>query len=67
MISVVLHPSHKLDYFKSAGWDDEWRETAVKIVRTEFERTYARYQEEVDKLDEGFMVRCITCSLHLVC
>jgi hypothetical protein len=37
---VVLHPRHKLDYFKTAGWDDEWIETARNIVREEFERTY---------------------------
>jgi hypothetical protein len=36
----VLHPHHKLDYFKSAKWDDEWIETAKQIVRDEFERTY---------------------------
>ena len=37
----VLHPSHKLDYFRSAGWEDEWVETTKGIVHTEFERTYA--------------------------
>jgi len=67
MRTVVLHPSHKLEYFKSAGWDDEWREMAVKIIRTEFEQTYARYQEdsEVGNSKEGFMVCCNRCSLHL--
>jgi hypothetical protein len=37
---VVLHPHHKLDYFKTAGWDDEWIETARNIVCEEFERSY---------------------------
>ena len=37
----VLHPSHKLDYFRSAGWEDKWIKTAKDIVRTEFERGYA--------------------------
>jgi hypothetical protein len=36
----VLHPRHKLGYFRSAKWDDEWIETAKQIVRDEFERTY---------------------------
>ena len=39
-ILEVLHPRHKLDYFKSAKWDDEWFKTAKQIVRDEFERTY---------------------------
>ncbi|KAG2740021.1 hypothetical protein P692DRAFT_201661585, partial [Suillus brevipes Sb2] len=27
-IAMVLHPHHKLSYFKSAGWEEEWVETA---------------------------------------
>jgi len=38
---LVLHPRHKLHYFKSAGWQPEWIETARSIVRDEFDRTYA--------------------------
>jgi hypothetical protein len=34
---LVLHPRHKLHYFKSAGWEDEWIETARSIVREEFD------------------------------
>lgn len=37
---VVLHPRHKLDYFKAAKWDKEWIDTARQIVREEYERTY---------------------------
>jgi len=37
---LVLHPSHKLEYFKTAGWDEEWCTTAEEIVHTEFERAY---------------------------
>jgi hypothetical protein len=36
----VLHPSHKLSYFKTASWDDEWITAAEEIVREEFERAY---------------------------
>ena len=57
---IVLHPSHKLEYFKSAGWSEEWRETAVEIVRNEFERSYAHYQVEND--DENIPV-CRTFPL----
>ncbi|TDL16425.1 hypothetical protein BD410DRAFT_705554, partial [Rickenella mellea] len=27
-IAMVLHPRHKLNYFKSAGWEDGWIEAA---------------------------------------
>ena len=37
----MLHPQHKLQYFKDAGWSDEWIEGAEEIVRTEFTRKYA--------------------------
>jgi hypothetical protein len=37
----VLHPRHKLQYFKKAGWEDSWIETACTIVCDEFDRTYA--------------------------
>jgi hypothetical protein len=37
----VLHPRHKLDYFKGAGWEADWITTAQKIVRDEFEGSYA--------------------------
>jgi hypothetical protein len=50
IVFVVLHPSHKLAYFTQAGWDDEWRATAEKIVRAEFERAYADL-EVVDSQD----------------
>ena len=37
----VLHPRHKLQYFKKAGWEDAWIKTAWSIVRNEFNQTYA--------------------------
>jgi hypothetical protein len=38
---LVLHPRHKLHYFKTAGWEKTWIEAAKTIVREEFDRTYA--------------------------
>ena len=38
---LVLHPRHKLHYFKTAGWEKTWIETAKTIVREEFDQTYA--------------------------
>jgi hypothetical protein len=43
----VLHPRHKLAYFKSAGWEDDWIETAEKLVRDRFESDYS----EIKTLD----------------
>ncbi|KAG0701873.1 hypothetical protein DFH29DRAFT_760631, partial [Suillus ampliporus] len=39
-IAMVLHPHHKLSYFKSAGWEDDWISTAEALVHDEFERSY---------------------------
>ncbi|KAG1831814.1 hypothetical protein EV424DRAFT_1268979, partial [Suillus variegatus] len=39
-IAMVLHPRHKLSYFKTARWQEEWIETAEVLVRTEFNRSY---------------------------
>jgi hypothetical protein len=38
---LVLHPRHKLHYFKTAGWEPEWIKAVQDIVREEFDRTYA--------------------------
>lgn len=37
---TVLHPRHKLSYFKAARWEDDWIQTAESLVRDEFERSY---------------------------
>lgn len=50
--SSVLHPRHKLEYFKSAGWEDEWIITAKAIVRTEYERCYEADETEDVSTDE---------------
>ncbi|KAG1791478.1 hypothetical protein EV424DRAFT_1265938, partial [Suillus variegatus] len=39
-ISMVLHPQHKLLYFKAADWEDNWIQTAEQLVREEFECSY---------------------------
>ena len=40
---LVLHPRHKLRYFKNAEWQEEWIETAEEIVRTEFDLSYGSW------------------------
>ena len=37
---LVLHPRHKLQYFKNAGWQDEWIERAEEIVCMVFDLLY---------------------------
>ena len=47
-VILVLHPRHKMKYFKSAGWEEDWIQTARKIIRSEFDRTYAFMDIEVE-------------------
>jgi len=37
----VLHPCHKLWYFKVASWDEEWVNTAKDLVHKQFELQYS--------------------------
>jgi hypothetical protein len=37
---LVLHPRHKLSYFKAAKWESEWIQAAEAIVHSEYERSY---------------------------
>ncbi|KAG2107649.1 uncharacterized protein F5147DRAFT_557103, partial [Suillus discolor] len=39
-IAMVLHPRHKLSYFKVAYWEDQWIQTAQSLVRHEFQHSY---------------------------
>ena len=61
---LVLHPRHKLDYFKKAGWKDEWITAARQIVRDEFERSYA---EPLADADEVELMVCIVFLFDMVC
>ena len=45
---TVLHPRHKLHYFKKAGWEEAWIETSRDIVRAEFDQTYAFMDVDVE-------------------
>lgn len=53
---LVLHPRHKLVYFKSTKWEQNWIDTAEALVREEFERSYADLDaegEDEHEEDEG--------------
>src|SRR6267154_761119 len=47
-IHSVLHPCHKLTYFKHAKWEDDWIETAEALVRSEFARSYDAVSMDAD-------------------
>lgn len=51
----MLHPRHKLHYFKEAGWDAEWIKTAEGMLRTKYMRSYAPQagddDEDIEMLD----------------
>ncbi|KAG2738578.1 hypothetical protein P692DRAFT_201673926, partial [Suillus brevipes Sb2] len=36
-IAMVLHPRHKLAYFKRANWEQQWIDTAETLVRNAYE------------------------------
>jgi len=43
----VLHPRHKLNYFRNAGWDDVWIQTARQIVRDKYQQSYKAQSEDL--------------------
>ena len=46
--SIVLHPCHKLEYFKLAGWKPPWIATARKLVNDRYDKSYAAYHTSED-------------------
>lgn len=42
LIAPVLHPRHKLAYFKNSGQSDVFVQTARHVVRNEYERSYKK-------------------------
>jgi len=48
MCMLVLHPHHKLKYFKKAGWEPDWITAVEEIVCAEFERSYAPSSGKAD-------------------
>ena len=39
----VLHPQHKLAYFKNQGWEESWVDAAYNIVHEEYNCLYHLY------------------------
>ena len=49
----VLHPRHKLAYFKTVGRTREWIDTTEALVRGRFESRYAMTEAGNDREDSG--------------
>ena len=58
---LVLHPRHKLEYFKNAGWPDDWIEEAKTIVRTQFDLSYGSL-DDASWVSESSQEK--VCSIH---
>lgn len=61
LLVSVLHPRHKLEYFKTAAWEDDWIETAEGLVCDEFERSYSACPVS-DQVDDGMDVDNVTAA-----
>ena len=68
--STSLTPRHKLNYFKKAGWNEEWITAARQIVRDEFERSYAEPLADADEIElmvcVVFLSICTVSSSNLI-
>ncbi|KIK14984.1 hypothetical protein PISMIDRAFT_16866 [Pisolithus microcarpus 441] len=40
-IAMVLHPHHKLEYFRHVKWEADWIKTASDLVHNTYETSYA--------------------------
>jgi hypothetical protein len=57
---AVLHPHHKLGYFRNAGWEQDWIDTAKDLVHDEFDQSYK--EDDNSKVDKA-----VADSLEKVC
>ncbi|PIL29407.1 hypothetical protein GSI_09459 [Ganoderma sinense ZZ0214-1] len=39
-ITMMLHPSHKLQYFKKMRWPGDWQKNTWELLKEEFKRVY---------------------------
>lgn len=59
-ICIVLHPRHKLEYFKGTGWKPRWIEIAEDLVHHKFERSYSSIPVVSDAEGEEMDVEDVT-------
>jgi hypothetical protein len=53
---VVLHPAYKLSYFQKRKWPEDWIQTALELVRTEWSDNY---KEEIEEISPAQYVHLI--------
>ncbi|KAJ3499225.1 hypothetical protein NLJ89_g10123 [Agrocybe chaxingu] len=63
-IAMILHPQHKLSYFKKVGWPQDWIDTAEQLLTDEYERSY-RVEEVSDNSDDDGGPRAETSAESL--
>ena len=69
LIQLVLDPKQKLEYFRSAGWEENWIETAREIVVAEFEQGYSHMVDDIDEENNSeavssFLLRFYCANYH---
>ncbi|KAG2029511.1 hypothetical protein BDR03DRAFT_880567, partial [Suillus americanus] len=62
-VAMVLHPCHKLQYFRMAQWDQDWIKTAEQLICDEFDLNYAN----LDVPDGGMEMDDTKHSVAKVC
>ena len=70
-IAMVMHPAHKLQYFKNAEWENDWISVAEELVKQEFTDNYATLQGDDTASDAGDApvspkVRPLICSFKYI-
>ncbi|PPQ97651.1 hypothetical protein CVT26_002435 [Gymnopilus dilepis] len=63
-IAMVLHPRHKLEYFRKHEWEQEWIDAALQIVRDEFHRSYASLEADEGASAQGDAGATASSSSH---
>ena len=62
---LVLHPRHKLEYFKRNNWDESSIEAAHEIIQDEFDRSYWLLDIEDDIATETNRTIAVSYSYSL--
>ena len=52
-LHTVLHPRHKLAYFKNVGWQTDWIEMAEALVCEEFNHSYSSIQTSMQSTEKS--------------
>ncbi|OJT01847.1 hypothetical protein TRAPUB_10054, partial [Trametes pubescens] len=48
-LAMILHPGHKLQYFRDENWPEEWITEAVELLRAEWREYYKPAPEEPEE------------------